>query len=56
MPHDYERTNKIFKEEFISFLRCKVHFTDELIQYAIFLSNKKKRRGKDFSFLFLSSR
>jgi hypothetical protein len=52
MPHDYERSNKIFKEEFSSFLRCKVNFPDELIQYVIFLSKKKKKRY----IFFLSSR
>jgi hypothetical protein len=40
MPDDYEWSNEIFKE--ILFLRHKANFTDELIQYLIFLSRKKK--------------
>jgi hypothetical protein len=36
----------------VFFLRCKVNFTDELIQYVIFLSKKVKK----IFFFFLSSR
>ncbi len=54
MPHDYEWSNEIFKEKFcvFFFLRCKVNFPDELIQYVIFLSKKEKK----IVFFFLSSR